>query len=1342
MNTIRFMAIWSAVAALFVNTALAQTSGSVTFNARISDYTGKSDAKHYTVIWVTKTNGTTNQFIKTLWKQGPSNNWTSSEWGSHVGTWNTARAGSTSLDGYTSATATTYSSPNNPISVTWNCLDASSALVADGEYKFWIQYAENSGQGPVTTGLAWTKGATGGTTNFPAQGTSGSPVNGNNFTNMSAVWTPNAPEIGVEYPTATDLTDGTASVNFATPAQGSSTTLTFTIRNRGTAALTGLAITKDGTHATDFSVGTLASTLAAGTTTTFTVSFAPGGSGARTAAIHIASNDANENPFDINLTGTGIAAPEIAVEQPAGTNLVDGTASVNFGSVTLGGSTPLVFTLRNTGSTTLSGIAITKDGTNAADYTVGTVATSVVAGGSTTFTVTFAPAAAGTRTAAIHIASNDSNESPFDISLTGAGGVVPEIAVEYPTGTNLTDGSSSIACGSTAVGTTTTAITVTIRNPGTANLTGLAITKDGTHAGDFSIGTPLATTLAAGASTTFTIAFGPGAAGSRTAAIHIASNDADENPFDITLTGTGLTPEIAVEQPSGNGLTDNGAAVSCGTGEVGKAETPLVFNVRNLGTASLTGLTLSKDGAHAADFTLGSLGVTTLAAGGSTTFTVTFSPSAAGARTAAVHLGSNDADENPFDINLTGTGEVRVYTPGTADLTTTLVTLGGSEHWSVVWITKNDGTFIKTLHIRGNGFAGDNSAFWDSHWADHCGAWNTARGSNQTIDGFTGATAPSYAAPNNPLAVTWNGRDAGGNLMPDGTYKLWVQYSEDSESGSGPVTTAGIPIVKGSSAYHANPPNQTGEFSNISVNWVPIAPVIAVEQPAGAPLVHDTATVDFGSGPPGTPIPRTFTIRNTGNADLTGISVTRDGTHATDFAITTPPATTLAAGATTTFAVAFSPAATGTRTAALHIASNDANTNPFNVNLTGSGAVPLSPFESWIATSGLAPELRAPQLSPFGDGVTNLQKFAFNLDPSKADSRKLVAGAGGTAGLPSVTTGANGVIHIEFIRRKAATAPGVVYRVEVSSDLTNWFDLTHLAAAVSINETWERVTVDDIPPAGGGLRFARVRVEESSSSGGSAPAIRVDLPSGVALIDGSSLVDFGTTQPGVPVALALRISNTGSANLTGLEIVHDGPQAAEFPVTVAPVAPVQAGNFTTMTVTFTPAALGRRTAALRVSSNDPLSPVFDISLTGTAAVPTGMDFSRWITASGVSPSLAEPLQNPSGDGVSNLLKFAFNLDPSKADVRKLTVGSGQSAGLPGIAATPGPVLKLEYLRRKTSSNPGITYTPQFGSDLTGWTNATGGTVVSVDTTWERVTVTDSPPPGAGIRFGRVRITQP
>ena len=119
-------------------------------------------------------------------------------------------------------------------------------------------------------------------------------------------------------------------------------------------------------------------------------------------------------------------------------------------------------------------------------------------------------------------------------------------------------------------------------------------------------------------------------------------------------------PEIAVEQPLANDLTDGVASIDFGGVNAGGNSEALVFTVRNPGTAALNGLVITKDGADAADFTVGSLGATTLAPGASTTFTVTLAPASPGTRSAAIHLASNDADENSFDISLTGYGRTAV----------------------------------------------------------------------------------------------------------------------------------------------------------------------------------------------------------------------------------------------------------------------------------------------------------------------------------------------------------------------------------------------------------------------------------------------------------------------------------------------------------------------------------------------------------------------------------------------------------------------------------------------------------------------------------------------------------
>ena len=236
---------------------------------------------------------------------------------------------------------------------------------------------------------------------------------------------PAAPEIAVEQPPGTDLVDGVSTNDFGSVAVGASTSLTFTIKNTGTADLTILGFNIDGTDTTMFILTAIPSApVSPGGSTTFTVQFAPSSPGLKTAALHIVNNDSDENPFDIAITGTGTAvpAPEIAVEQPPGTDLVDGVSTNDFGSVAVGASTSLIFTITNSGTANLTIGAISFTGTDWAMFSVTAPPTTPVnPGGSTTFTVQFAPGSPGLKTAALHIVNNDSDENPFDIAITGTG---------------------------------------------------------------------------------------------------------------------------------------------------------------------------------------------------------------------------------------------------------------------------------------------------------------------------------------------------------------------------------------------------------------------------------------------------------------------------------------------------------------------------------------------------------------------------------------------------------------------------------------------------------------------------------------------------------------------------------------------------------------------------------------------------------------------------------------------------------------------------------------------------------------------------------------------------------
>ena len=120
--------------------------------------------------------------------------------------------------------------------------------------------------------------------------------------------------------------------------------------------------------------------------------------------------------------------------------------------------------------------------------------------------------------------------------------------------------------------------------------------------------------------------------------------------------GTANAPEIDVQQPVGSNLSDGKTKRSFGTVKVGQAGKTRTFTIKNTGTAKLTGLAIKRQGKHKSDFIVGKLGKTSLAPGASTSFKVSFKPSALGTRKAALQISSNDADENPFDIPVSGEG--------------------------------------------------------------------------------------------------------------------------------------------------------------------------------------------------------------------------------------------------------------------------------------------------------------------------------------------------------------------------------------------------------------------------------------------------------------------------------------------------------------------------------------------------------------------------------------------------------------------------------------------------------------------------------------------------------------
>jgi PKD repeat protein len=137
----------------------------------------------------------------------------------------------------------------------------------------------------------------------------------------------------------------------------------------------------------------------------------------------------------------------------------------------------------------------------------------------------------------------------------------------------------------------------------------------------------------------------------------------DNFKFNATTPG-----EINVTQ-SGTTVLDGGYS-NVGNVSVGSTVTS-TFTINNTGTSNLTltgPIAVSGTG-----FTLGStFGTTTVPAGGSTTFSVVFSPTAAGTVNGTVSFGTNDCDESTFDFTIIGVGAV---SPPVANFTASSLTV-------------------------------------------------------------------------------------------------------------------------------------------------------------------------------------------------------------------------------------------------------------------------------------------------------------------------------------------------------------------------------------------------------------------------------------------------------------------------------------------------------------------------------------------------------------------------------------------------------------------------------------------------------------------------------------------
>ena len=244
--------------------------------------------------------------------------------------------------------------------------------------------------------------------------------------------------VGISSPSS--LTLGQSSLNFGTVLVGANSTLPLQITNTGSSAITfGIlsASTTISAAAGDYTVapGTCPQpglALAAGTSCTAQIVFAPTQSGVIAGTLSIASS-ASTLPLAVALTGIGVQSHMQILP-----------ASLSFGSIAVNAPASLSVTLSNNGSAPITGITLAITG----DYavTVPCPVTTLVAGSSCGVTVTFTPSTTGARDGTLTVTSSDAT-SPDALPLTGSGFINGTFALTVSGGANASD---TVASGTPA----------------------------------------------------------------------------------------------------------------------------------------------------------------------------------------------------------------------------------------------------------------------------------------------------------------------------------------------------------------------------------------------------------------------------------------------------------------------------------------------------------------------------------------------------------------------------------------------------------------------------------------------------------------------------------------------------------------------------------------------------------------------------------------------------------------------------------------------------------------------------------------------------------------------------
>jgi hypothetical protein len=175
-------------------------------------------------------------------------------------------------------------------------------------------------------------------------------------------------------------------------------------------------------------------------------------------------------------------------------------------------------------------------------------------------------------------------------------------------------------------------------------------------------------------------------------------------------------------------------------------------------------------------------------------------------------------------------------------------------------------------------------------------------------------------------------------------------------------------------------------------------------------------------------------------------------------------------------------------------------------------------------------------------------------------------------------------------------------------------------------------------PTATGLRSAQVT---ATLAGGGTVNVAVSGRSGPAISSDTSFVNYSSHPISTSTDSAtITVSDIGSSSLDVTGVVLAGSNPGDFALKSLTGLPgtLTTSSTGTFVVTFTPTALGTRTATVQIASNDPSTPTLTLALIGIGAAPPDLsqppDFSTlpdFAMPSDMPPGVINDLSTPADD---------------------------------------------------------------------------------------------------------------